>query len=59
MIGYDVILCMDWLLVYRELIDCHHHMIIFYLPYGFKIVLLGESVLISNVHYLIHVINID
>lgn len=41
MIGYDVILGMDWLLVYRKLIDCHHRMIIFYLPYGFEICFVG------------------
>ena len=27
--GYDVILGMDWLSVYRDLIDCHHRRIIF------------------------------
>ena len=29
MTGYDVILGMDWLTVYRVLIDCHHRRIIF------------------------------
>ena len=37
MTGYDVILGMDWLIVYRTLIDCHHHRIIFCLPDGFKV----------------------
>ena len=37
MIGYDVILGMDWLTVYRALIDCHRRRIIFFLPDGFKV----------------------
>ena len=32
MTGYDVILGMDWLTVYRVLIDCHRRRIIFCLP---------------------------
>ena len=32
MIRYDVILEMDYLIVYRALIDCHHRRIIFCLP---------------------------
>ncbi|RVW45638.1 RNA-directed DNA polymerase-like [Vitis vinifera] len=36
MIGYDVILGMDWLTVYRALIDCHRHRIIFCLPDEFE-----------------------
>ena len=32
MIGYDVILEMDWLTVYRALVDCHRRRIIFCLP---------------------------
>ena len=37
MIGYDVILGMDWLTVYRALIDCHRHRIIFCLPDEFEV----------------------
>ena len=37
MTGYDVIMGMDWLIVYRALIDCHHHKIIFCLLEGFKV----------------------
>ncbi|KAJ9702931.1 hypothetical protein PVL29_004604 [Vitis rotundifolia] len=37
MIGYDVILGMDWLTVYRTFIDCHHCRIIFYLLDGFEV----------------------
>ncbi|RVW36880.1 Retrovirus-related Pol polyprotein from transposon 17.6 [Vitis vinifera] len=36
MTGYDVILGIDWLMVYRMLIDCHCRKIIFCLPDGFK-----------------------
>ena len=32
MTGYDVILGMDWLTVYRALVDCHCRRIIFSLP---------------------------
>ena len=46
MIGYDVILGMDWLRVCRTLIDCHHRRIIFCLPDGFEVGLLGGSVLV-------------
>ncbi|RVW92702.1 Retrovirus-related Pol polyprotein from transposon 17.6 [Vitis vinifera] len=35
-IGYDVIMGMDWLTLYRELIDCHYRRIIFCLPDGFE-----------------------
>ena len=41
MTGYDVILGMDWLLVYRALIDCHRHRIIFCLPDGFEVCFIG------------------
>ena len=41
MTGYDVILGMDWLMVYRALIDYHRHRIIFCLPNGFKICFVG------------------
>ena len=41
MTGYDVILGMDWLMVYRALIDCHHHRIIFCLPDGFEVCFVG------------------
>ena len=37
MTGYDVILGMDWLIVYRALIDCQCRRIICWLPDGFKI----------------------
>ncbi|RVW85268.1 Transposon Ty3-I Gag-Pol polyprotein [Vitis vinifera] len=36
MTGYDVILGMDWLKMYRTLVNCHHHGIIFCLPDGFE-----------------------
>ncbi|RVW66686.1 Transposon Ty3-I Gag-Pol polyprotein [Vitis vinifera] len=36
MTGYDVILGMDWLTVYRAVIDCHRRRIIFCLPEGFE-----------------------
>ncbi|RVX02391.1 RNA-directed DNA polymerase-like [Vitis vinifera] len=42
MIGYDVILGMDWLAVYRALIDCHCRRIIFCLPDGFEDVFPNE-----------------
>ena len=41
MIGYDVILGIDWLTVYRALVDCHHHWIIFCLPDGFQVCFIG------------------
>ena len=37
MTGYDVILGMDWLPVYRAFIDCHRRRIIFCLPDGFEV----------------------
>ena len=37
MTGYDVILGMVWLMVYRALIDCHRRRIIFCLLDGFKV----------------------
>ncbi|RVW17664.1 Retrovirus-related Pol polyprotein from transposon 17.6 [Vitis vinifera] len=37
MTGYDVILGMDWLAVYRAVIDCHRRRIIFCLPEGFEL----------------------
>ncbi|KAL6315086.1 hypothetical protein AAG906_030940 [Vitis piasezkii] len=40
-IGYDVILGMDWLTLYRELIDCHYRRIIFCLPDGFEVCVVG------------------
>ena len=41
MTGYDVILGMDWLTIYRVLIDCHCRKIIFCLPYGFEVCFVG------------------
>ncbi|RVX19278.1 Transposon Ty3-I Gag-Pol polyprotein [Vitis vinifera] len=41
MIGYDVILGMDWLTVYRAVIDCHRRRIIFCLPEGFEVCFVG------------------
>ncbi|KAL6319798.1 hypothetical protein AAG906_036860 [Vitis piasezkii] len=41
MTGYDVILGMNWLTVYRALIDCHHRRIIFCLPNGFEVCFVG------------------
>ncbi|RVW68835.1 hypothetical protein CK203_061592 [Vitis vinifera] len=41
MTGYDVILGMNWLTVYRVLIDCHRHRIIFCLPDGFEVCFVG------------------
>ncbi|RVW68549.1 Retrovirus-related Pol polyprotein from transposon 17.6 [Vitis vinifera] len=41
MTGYDVILGMDWLTVYRALIDCHRCRIIFCLPDGFEVFFVG------------------
>ncbi|RVW68327.1 Transposon Ty3-I Gag-Pol polyprotein [Vitis vinifera] len=41
MTGYDVILGMDWLTVYRVLIDCHRRRIIFCLPDGFEVCFVG------------------
>ena len=37
MTGYDVILGMDWLIMYRTLIDCHCRRIIFCLLDGFEV----------------------
>ncbi|XP_034695617.1 uncharacterized protein LOC117921767 [Vitis riparia] len=44
MTGYDVILGMDWLTVYRAVIDCHRRKIIFCLPEGFEYVLRNGSI---------------
>ena len=41
MTGYDVILGMVWLTMYRVFIDCHCHRIIFYLPNGFEVCFIG------------------
>ena len=41
MFGYDVIFGMDWLSVYRSLIDCHYRRIILYFSYGFEIFFVG------------------
>ena len=41
MIGYDVILGIDWLTMYRALVDCHHHRIIFCLPDRFEVCFVG------------------
>ncbi|KAJ9672728.1 hypothetical protein PVL29_026082 [Vitis rotundifolia] len=41
MTGYDVILGMDWLSVYRAVIDCHRRRIIFCLPEGFEVCFVG------------------
>ncbi|KAL6336406.1 hypothetical protein AAG906_014578 [Vitis piasezkii] len=41
MTRYDVILGMDWLTVYRALIDCHRRRIIFCLPDGFEVCFVG------------------
>ena len=41
MTGYDVILGMDWLTVYRALIDCHRRRIIFFLPDKFEVCFVG------------------
>ena len=38
---YDVILGMDWLTVYKALIDCHCRGIIFCLPSGFEVCFVG------------------
>ena len=43
MSGYNVILEMDWLAVYRTLIDCHCSRIIFYLLDGFEIYFIDEN----------------
>ena len=43
MTGYDVILGMDWLTVYRAVIDCHRRRIIFCLPEGFEVCFVGEK----------------
>ena len=43
MTGYDVILGMDWLTVYRAFIDCHCRRIIFCLPDGFEVCFVGEK----------------
>ena len=41
MTEYDVILEMDWLIVYKALIDCHRCRIIFCLPDGFEVCFVG------------------
>ncbi|RVW31634.1 Transposon Ty3-I Gag-Pol polyprotein [Vitis vinifera] len=41
MTRYDVILGMNWLTVYRGLINCHHRKIIFCLPNGFEVCFVG------------------
>ncbi|RVW39784.1 Retrovirus-related Pol polyprotein from transposon 17.6 [Vitis vinifera] len=41
MTGYDVILEMDWLIVYKALIDCHRCRIIFCLLDGFEVCFVG------------------
>lgn len=41
--GYNVILGMNWLLVYRALIDCYCPRIKFCLPYGFDICFVGRK----------------
>ncbi|RVX08378.1 Transposon Tf2-8 polyprotein [Vitis vinifera] len=41
MTGYDVILGMDWLAVYRAIIDCHRRRIIFCLLEGFEVCFVG------------------
>eukprot|EP00261_Vitis_vinifera_P036423 XP_019077666.1 PREDICTED: uncharacterized protein LOC109123168 [Vitis vinifera] len=41
MTGYDVILGMDWLTVYRAVIDCHHRRIIFCPLEGFEVCFVG------------------
>ena len=41
MTGYDVILGMDWLTVYKAFIDCHRRRIIFCLPDGFEVCFVG------------------
>ncbi|KAJ9699024.1 hypothetical protein PVL29_007877 [Vitis rotundifolia] len=41
MTGYDVILGMDWLSVYRAVIDCHRRRIIFCLLEGFEVCFVG------------------
>ena len=43
MTGYDVILGMDWLIVYRALIDCQVRKIICWLPNGFEICFVGRK----------------
>ena len=43
MTGYDVILGMDWLKMYRTLVNCHHHGIIFCLPDGFEVCFIGRK----------------
>ena len=43
MSGYNVILEMDWLAVYKTLIDCHCSRIIFYLLDGFEIYFIDEN----------------
>ena len=39
MTGYDVILGMDWLTVYRVLVDCHRCRIIFFCQLGLGVIL--------------------
>ncbi|RVW22320.1 Retrovirus-related Pol polyprotein from transposon 17.6 [Vitis vinifera] len=41
MTGYDVILGMDWLTMYRVVINCHRRRIIFCLPEGFEVCFVG------------------
>ncbi|WJZ83991.1 hypothetical protein VitviT2T_003625 [Vitis vinifera] len=41
MTRYDVILGMDWLTVYRAVINCHRRRIIFCLPEGFEVCFVG------------------
>ena len=43
--------------MYRALIDCHCHRMIFCLPYGFEIFLSVESVLVRHSYVLTHVIS--
>ena len=46
MIGYDVILGMDWLTIYKALINCHHPRIILYSSNGFDICFVGRKYVI-------------
>ena len=48
MFGYNVILGMDWLSVYRALIDCHRLRIIFCLLDGFEICFVGGKCVSSS-----------
>ena len=49
MTGYDVILGMDWLIVYRAFIDCHRRKIIFCLLEGFKVCFVTGKC--ANLHF--------